>query len=179
MTENVFVHWLMGPTSAGKTTIGLAFTQRLRDNAVPSIHLDGDEVRSILGDSLGFTPEDRFRNVSLYVHLANKCLDAGLNVVVSALTAHQRARRFVTDNVRNLVLVYLECPLEVCIERDSRGLYRKARAGEIAADSIVGLTKPYPAPARPDLMLPTSRLSVEQSVDRLYRHFASRCVAVD
>jgi adenylyl-sulfate kinase len=171
MENKISIYWVMGPTSSGKTTIGTAFSIYLRENNVPSIHLDGDEVRQILGSSLGFSPEDRFRNVSLYVHLANKCLDAGLMVVVSALTAYQQARKFVYENTKNLELIFLDCPLDVCIERDSRGLYKKAERGEIKRDSIIGLTKPYIPPENPAVTLETEKLSIEESVLRPYRHF--------
>jgi len=172
-TDN-FIFWLMGPTSSGKTTIGKAYMQHLRDNDVPSIHFDGDEIRSVLGSSLGFSPEDRFRNVSLCVTLANKCLDAGITVVVSALTAHQEARNYVYKNTKNLVLVYLDCPLEVCIERDSRGLYNKAKTGEIMSNSIIGLTKPYVPPENPDLVLKSDLVSVGESVEQLHQHLSKR-----
>lgn len=158
----------MGPTSSGKTTIGKAYTRFLQEQSVASIHFDGDEFRSILGDSLGVTPEDRFKNVSLCVHMANKCLDAGSNVIVSALTAHDTARRFVKENAKNLVVIYLDCPLEVRIQRDSRGLYHKVQTGEIKADTVIGMGAPYIVPEHPDLVLHSNELSVEESVAAIH-----------
>lgn len=168
------IYWIMGPTSSGKTTIGQAFSQHLKNNSTPSIHFDGDEIRAVLGSSLGFSPEDRFRNVSLCVHLANKCFDSGLTVVVSALTAHQEARDFVLEHTKNLTLVYLDCPLEVCMQRDSRGLYHKVETGDIDPKSIIGLTKPYNPPEFPDIILPSDKLPVDKSVEQLYQHFLSQ-----
>lgn len=158
----------MGPTSSGKTTIGQAYTQHLQHLALPSIHFDGDEFRSILGSSLGITPEDRFKNVSLCVHMANKCLDAGSNVVVSALTAHDTARQFVAENAKNLIVIYLDCPLEVRMQRDSRGLYRKVETGEIKADTVIGMGAPYIAPDNPHIVLNSSELAVEESVAAIH-----------
>lgn len=158
----------MGPTSSGKTTIGQAYTSYLRGLSLPSIHFDGDEFRSILGSTLGITPEDRFKNVSLCVHMANKCLEAGLNVVVSALTAHDTARQFVAENVKNLVVIYLDCPLEIRMQRDSRGLYRKVAVGEIKADTVIGMGAPYLAPENPDIILNSSELAVKESVAAIH-----------
>ena len=163
------IFWIMGPTSSGKTTIGEAYTQHLRDNALPSIHFDGDEFRSILGSSLGITPEERFKNVSLCVHMANKCLDAGLNVVVSALTAHEMARQYVAQNVKNLIIIYLDCPLEVRMQRDSRGLYHKVETGELNADTVIGMGTPYLAPENPQIVLKSSELAVEESVAGIHK----------
>ncbi len=166
--SNNRIFWILGPTSSGKTTIGRAYTQYLRDKSLPSIHFDGDEFRKILGPSLSLSPEDRFKNVSLCVYMANKCFDSGLNVVVSALTAHEPSREFVMRNAKNLVLIYLECPIETCKERDSRGLYSKAERGEISAGSIVGLETPYLIPKNPHIVLQSNKLSVEESVIQIH-----------
>ncbi len=88
----------MGPTSAGKTTIGKLFVEDMRAADIPSIHYDGDEIRSFFGDALGFRPEDRLRAVSTCVHPAITATEAGLNVVVSALTANDDARNYIKEN---------------------------------------------------------------------------------
>ena len=99
MSKKPFVLWLMGPTSAGKTTIGKLFVEDMRTSDIPSIHYDGDEIRSFFGDALGFRPEDRLRAVSTCAHLAITAAEAGLNVVVSALTANDDARNYIKENV--------------------------------------------------------------------------------
>lgn len=170
MNNNTFILWLMGPTSAGKTTIGRLFVDNVRSLDVPAIHYDGNEVRAFFAPKMGFRPEDRLRAVSACVHLANKAFDAGLNVVVSALTANEDARQFVRTNVRNLVLAYLRCPMEVCFKRDSLGLYRKARNGEIDPNMITGMLAPYAPPSDPDIILDTDKLSPEQSIESLKAH---------
>jgi adenylylsulfate kinase len=157
----------MGPTSAGKTTIGRLFVDHIRKAGMPAIHFDGNEVRDFFGSSLGFQPEDRLRAVSTCAYLANKSAEAGLNVVVSALTANEDARQFVRKNVRNLVLSYLKCPMEVCFERDARGLYRMAREKKIEPDTVIGLDSPYVPPSDPDIVLETAVLSPDESVKRL------------
>ncbi|NQU56710.1 MAG: adenylyl-sulfate kinase [Rhodospirillales bacterium] len=167
MNKKPFVLWLMGPTSAGKTTTGKRFVEEMRAANIPSIHYDGDEIRSFFGDTLGFRPEDRLRAVSTCAHLANKAAEAGLNVVVSALTANDDARAYIKENVPGLVLTYLKCPIDVCIERDSRGLYRKAREGKVDPKTLIGLEKPYAGPADPDIVIDTSELAPEESVEKL------------
>lgn len=169
MNKKPFVLWLMGPTSAGKTTTGRLFVDNMRDAGIPAIHYDGDEIRSFFGDTLGFRPEDRLRAVSTCAHLASKAAEAGLNVVVSALTANDDARAFVRENVPNLVLGYLQCPIDVCIERDSRGLYRKVREGKVDPKTLIGLDDPYNAPQDPDIIIDTSVHAPEESVEVMKR----------
>ena len=164
MKNNRFVLWLMGPTSAGKTTIGREVIKKFRSSKIPIIHYDGDETRSIFGKAFSFSSEDRLQNVSACVYLANKASEAGLHVVVSALTANQNARTYVEKSLNNLVLVYLKCPLEVCIERDSRGLYRDVKEGKIDPKTLIGFEKPYPDVSNPNLSIDTSQHTIEASV---------------
>ncbi len=164
MSKKPFVIWLMGPTSAGKTTIGKLFVEDMRAADISSIHYDGDEIRSFFGDALGFRPEDRLRAVSTCAHLAITAAEAGLNVVVSALTANDDARNYIKENVPNLVVAYLKCPIDVCIERDSRGLYRKAREGKIDPKTLIGLDKPYAMPDDPEITIDTSKHNPEESI---------------
>ena len=167
MSKNPFILWLMGPTSAGKTTVGKLFVDHMREAGTPAIQYDGNEVRNFFGPTMGFQPEDRLRAVSTCVHLANTATKAGLNVVVSALTAKDDAREYVRENIRNLTLVYLKCRMEVCFERDSHGLYRKAREGLVDPKTVIGLDTPYVAPTNPDITLETDKFSPEESVEYL------------
>ena len=112
MRNKKFVLWILGPTSSGKTTIGKMLVEEMRITNIPAIHYDGDEIRSFFGKTLGFEARDRLRAVSICAHLANKASDAGLNVVVSALTANDDARDYIVNNVPNLIRIYLKCPLE-------------------------------------------------------------------
>src|SRR5512147_3083205 len=101
------VLWLLGPTSAGKTTLGTRVVAELRNEGIPAILFDGDEVRALFGSGHGFDADSRLRVVSVLVHLANKAADAGLHVVVAALTAGQDAREYIRANVRNLTVGYV------------------------------------------------------------------------
>lgn len=161
--------WLMGPTSAGKTTIAAALVERLRAQEVRALHYDGDEIRDLFGD-LDFTGASRLRVVGALVALATKASDAGLAVVVSALTANPDARRLVVGLGERLVLCHVDCPIDVCAARDPKQLYRRAQRGEI--DTLIGVNTPYLAPENPDIVLATDRLSVAECVEQLLRKLA-------
>ncbi len=158
----------MGPTSSGKTTIGEHLLERLRAAGSPSMHFDGDEVRNFFGENLGFDVSDRQRVVATLVHLANKTSAAGVNVIVSALTASEDARRLVLDTVKNLIIVYVKCSIETCAERDPKGLYAQAKNGEI--DTLIGVNSNYLPPDNPDLVIDTEDLSPAEAVDAIIRH---------
>jgi adenylylsulfate kinase len=158
-SKHGMVIWLMGPTSAGKTTLGASLLVQLREKGVPTIFYDGDEMRALIGESHGFSTADRMRTVSGLVHLANKAVDAGLLVIVAALTANEDARRYVHENIADVLVGYVHCPLEVCAERDPKGLYERARNGEI--DTLIGYNVDYLPPHNPAIVLNTHQKSVK------------------
>lgn len=151
----------MGPTSAGKTALANEVLRVLKQKGFGVIHYDGDEVRDFFGPGFGFNSENRLRVVSTLVHLVNKALGAGLNVIVSALTANSDARHFVRKNVKSLILVSLECSIEKCIKRDQKGLYAQALKGEI--NTVIGLNTKYEPIENPDIIIDTDRNSTEES----------------
>lgn len=167
-----FALWLMGPTSSGKTTLAELLIRRLLDEGAAAINYDGDEVRNFFGDSHGFAPADRLRVVSTLAHLANKATASGVNVVVSALTANDGARQLVRDTVSGLIVCYVKCPIEVCADRDPKGLYAKARNGEI--DTLIGVNSEYRPPENPNIVIDTEALSPRQAIDAIvgYLHQA-------
>ncbi len=168
-----FVLWLLGPTSAGKTVVGRTLTERLRNKGSYVLHFDGDEIRSFYGTRLGFSDDDRFRAVATCAYLANKAADAGIDVVVSALTARADARQHVRNTVKNLSIGYLRCPIETCMKRDSRGLYGKAHRGEIDPSTIIGLNSPYPSPSYPEITIDTDKHSIAESVEILQAYLST------
>jgi adenylylsulfate kinase-like enzyme len=159
------VLWLLGPTSAGKTTLATRVVADLRGQGVPAILFDGDEVRGFFGPDLGFGPDSRLRVVSVLAHLANKAADAGLQVVVAALTAGQDARQYVRENVDKLTIGYVACSVEACAKRDPKGLYGKAMRGEI--DTLIGYNSEYRPPDDPDLVLDTEAYSLDELAARI------------
>jgi adenylylsulfate kinase-like enzyme len=165
---------LLGPTSSGKTTIATELLLSLRKKGTPVIHYDGDEVRDLFGDSIGFSTKERFRVVNTLVHLANKSVDAGLNVIVSALTANHDVRKFVKNRVNKLIVGYVKCSIEECIRRDPKGLYSKAQKGEI--DTLIGFNQEYCVPENPDIIIETEIKSLTETIihleDFLYKNKA-------
>jgi len=159
------VLWLLGPTSAGKTTLATRVVADLRTAGIPAILFDGDEVRGFFGAQLGFGAESRLLVVSVLAHLANKAAEAGLNVVVAALTAGEDAREYVRKNVRNLTTGYVACSIQGCAERDPKGLYGKAMRGEI--DTLIGYNSMYRPPENPDFVLDTELHSLDELAARV------------
>ena len=160
-----FVLWIMGPTASGKTTLAREMLKILSKKERPVIHYDGDEVRGFFGPNLGFKVKDRLLVVKTICYLANKALNSGVNVVVSALTANEDARGYVVKNVRKLIIIYLECSLEKCIKRDKRGLYKKALSGEI--DTLIGINSAYIPFKNPDIIIKTENKSIGNSAIEL------------
>ena len=160
--------WLMGPTSSGKSTIAEYFVKALRDEDKTIIHYDGDEIRDFFGKDFGFSENNRGKVVETLAHLARKANEAGIDVVVSALTAHQTARDYIANQIPNLIIGYVNCPISVCAERDPKSLYEKARKGEI--DTLIGYNSEYLAPRNPDIILDSNTLSIDENTRNLINH---------
>jgi adenylyl-sulfate kinase len=158
--------WIMGPSSSGKTTLGMNLIDKIRKMGGRVLHYDGDEIRGFFGKDFGFSEKDRLRVVKTLVHLANKGLDSGLNVVVSALTAKETAREYVAKNLKNPILIYLECSVEKCAERDPKGLYRKALRGEIK--TMIGVSEKYRSPKNCHIILNTERNGIDCCLNLLF-----------
>lgn len=157
------VLWFTGLSGAGKSTIAHATEERLHQLGCRTYVLDGDNVRHGLCGDLGFTVEDRHENIRRIGEMSKLFADAGI-VTLTAFISPLRADR---ERVRRLVgtdflEIYCRCPVEVCEERDVKGLYRKARAGEIK--DFTGISSPYEEPDNPELIIDSSRMAVEESV---------------
>jgi adenylylsulfate kinase len=162
--------WLTGLSGSGKSTIAVDLEKRLLERGVRTYILDGDNIRHGLNKNLGFSPEDRTENIRRIGEVAKLFTDAGL-VTLTAFISPYRADR---DQVRGLmrdgdfVEVYVDCPVEVCEQRDVKGLYKKARAGEIK--EFTGISAPYEEPLRPELTIKTAGQSVEDSAKQIMAH---------
>ncbi len=166
MIEQPPVVWLMGPTSPGKTTLARSLVQILRhQEKLTPVHWDGDDVRNLLGENLDFSPESRFRVVRALALLAAITSDSGVLTIVSALTAHKDAHQLIRESLPRLLIVHVHCPIETCMERDPKGLYRRAVAGEI--DTLIGYNQEYVPPEAPDLKIDTSSVSIGACVETL------------
>lgn len=159
--------WFTGLSGSGKSTIACALEASLLGRGVRAYRLDGDNLRTGLNRDLGFSDTDRSENIRRIAEVARLFCDSGAVAIVGAISpfrADRDAARKLHEEDREGPLRFLEihvhAPLAVCEARDPKGLYRKARAGEIAG--FTGIDSPYEAPERPELVLDTSRLSVEE-----------------
>ncbi len=163
------VIWLTGLSGSGKSTLAYALERRLTEIGALTFALDGDNVRMGLCKDLGFSAEDRNENIRRIGEVAALFAEAGLLVLTSFISPY-RADRIAAKatSKNNFVEVYLDVDVEVCERRDPKGLYKKARAGEIA--NFTGVSAPYEAPANPDVRVNTDKLSVEECVEKIVVH---------
>ncbi len=161
-----FTLWFTGLSGAGKTTVAEIVEKELRDRTGIVEVLDGDIVRTNLSKGLGFSREDRDTNVLRIGFVANLLTRNGVAVIVSAISPYKEARDQVRRDIGDdFIEIFVDCPVEVCAERDVKGLYKKAYAGEIAA--FTGVSDPYEPPAAPELTLRTNEEEPEESARRV------------
>jgi adenylyl-sulfate kinase len=163
------VLWFTGLSGSGKSTIGHRVERMLIARGAFAYVLDGDNVRHGLNSDLGFAPEDRVENIRRIGEVARLFADAGALVVSAFISPYRKDR----DRIRGLmgegefVEVFVDTPLEICEARDPKGLYKKARAGEIS--NFTGLDAPYEAPEHPEVHLLTAELSVDEAAAQVIR----------
>jgi adenylylsulfate kinase len=163
--ERGFTLWFTGLSGAGKTTIAEIIEKELRERGRRVEVLDGDIVRTNLSKGLGFSREDRNINVLRIGFVANLLTRNGVAVIVSAISPYKEPRDQVRRRIIDFVEVFVDAPLEVCAERDVKGLYKKAFAGEI--EQFTGVSDPYEPPAAPDLVLKTAEEEPEESARKV------------
>ncbi len=166
--------WLTGLSGSGKSTIAVELEKRLCERGIRTYILDGDNIRHGLNKNLGFSPEDRTENIRRIGEVAKLFTDAGL-VAVTAFISPYRADR---DQVRaimgngDFLEVHVDCPVEVCEQRDVKGLYQKARAGQIK--EFTGISAPYEAPLKAELTVKTHQQPLDESVRQVLGALESR-----
>jgi adenylylsulfate kinase len=161
--------WFTGLSGSGKSTIAVALEQVLMQRGKVAYRLDGDNIRHGLNKNLGFSAEDRAENIRRIGEVAKLFADAGIITITSFISPYRSDR----DMVRTLhagsnlpfLEVYIECPLEEAEKRDPKGLYKKARAGQIKG--FTGIDDPYEAPEKPELVVATHECSVAESVQQV------------
>ncbi len=161
------VLWFTGLSGAGKSTVANAFEQALHARGYHTYLLDGDNVRHGLNKNLGFSHEDREENIRRIGEVAKLFVDAGVIVLSAFISPYRRDREMVRALLPEgeFIEVFVSTPLEVCETRDPKGLYKKARAGEIRG--FTGIDDPYEAPETPEITLHTDQQDVEASVTQL------------
>jgi len=159
------VIWFTGLSGSGKTTIAHVLEEKLANADVPVELLDGDVVRENLSKGLGFSEEDRNTNIRRIAFVAHLLQRNGTFVITAAISPYRAIREEARATAKDFIEVYANAPLEVCEERDVKGLYAKARAGEIKG--FTGIDDPYEPPSGPEVELRTDELSVEESAQKV------------
>ena len=161
-----FTLWLTGMPGAGKTTISSLLERWLRDHGEPVERLDGDEVRKRLSKGLGFSREDRDENIRRIGFVAKLLCRNGVIVIVAAISPYRSVRDELRLSIGTFVEIHVDCPMNVLIARDSKGLYKKALSGEIA--HFTGISDPYEPPLNPELVIDSSTERPEESAKRVW-----------
>ncbi len=162
-----YVIWITGLPAAGKTTIGEALTEVLKKDGQRVEHLDGDRLRNLFPDT-GFSKEDRNSHIHRVGYLASMLEKNGVTVVASFISPYRDARTFVRNQCQQFIEVYLCTPLDECEKRDPKGLYEKARNGEI--ENFTGINDPYEPPENPEIEIDTSNQPVEKPISTILKY---------
>ena len=165
MSNKGFTLWFTGLPSSGKSTIADAVARKLKEMGLKVERLDGDIVRKSLTSDLGFSAEDRRKNIERVTFVAKLLTKHGVAVIASFISPYRDMRRKSREEIGNFVEVFVKCPLEVCIERDTKGLYKKALRGEIK--NFTGISHPYEEPENPEIVIETDKYSIEDCVRKV------------
>ena len=166
ITTQGFTVWLTGLSGAGKSTIANAFREHLSASGLLNLAiLDADELRASLCKDLGFTREDREANIRRIGFLGKILTHHGVPNTVAIISPYRKIRREIREMINAFLEVYVNCPLEVCEQRDVKGLYAKARMGEIKM--FTGIDDPYEPPENPEVTVYTERETVQESIQKI------------
>ena len=174
LNQQATLIWFTGLSGSGKSTLAVQLEAQLHAHGFKTYLLDGDNIRAGLNKDLNFTDEGRIENIRRIGEVSKLLLDAGV-VVLSAFISPFNVDR---EQVKNIVgagqyiEVFVDAPIEVCEQRDVKGLYKKARAGEVK--NFTGIDSPYEAPQKPDVHIPTHQFSVDQSIETLLNYLLPR-----
>lgn len=159
--------WFTGLSGSGKSTVAIALERELHQRGLLCRILDGDNIRSGINNNLGFSPEDRVENIRRIAEVGKLFVDTGIITIAAFISPNNQLRNMASEIIgkENFIEVYISTPLEECERRDVKGLYAKARRGEIK--EFTGISAPFEAPENPDIELDTSKLSLKESVDIL------------
>lgn len=159
--------WFTGLSGSGKSTVAIALERELHARGILCRILDGDNVRSGINNNLGFSAEDRVENIRRIAEVARLFVDTGIVTIAAFISPSNALREMAAEIIGkdDFVEVYVDTPLSVCEERDVKGLYKKARTGEVK--NFTGISAPFEAPEHPALRLDTSKLTIQQSVGKL------------
>ena len=168
------VLWFTGLSGSGKSTLANGLHQKLFDIGIHSIVLDGDNTRLGINKDLGFSNEDRIENIRRVAEITKLFVETGHIVITAFISPFKEnrieAKKIISEN--DFLEVYVDSTLETCEKRDVKGLYKKARSGEIK--SFTGISSTYESPEKPDICVKTDHKSIEESIDYLYLEIKSK-----
>jgi adenylylsulfate kinase len=160
-----FTLWFTGLSGSGKSTIAERVALRLERKGVPVEIMDGDVVRTHLSKGLGFSREDRDENIKRVGFVCQLLTRHGIAAIASVISPYREARDYNRQQIKNFVEVYTRCPVEICAQRDIKGLYQRAANGEIKG--FTGVDDPYEPPSNPEVVCRTDTESIEESVEKV------------
>ena len=174
LRQNSFLLWFTGLSGSGKSTIANALEHKLHEEGFKTYALDGDNIRKGINSDLNFSPEDRKENIRRIAEIANLFVDAGVIVLAAFVSPYKKDREFIANvvGIDNFVEIFVNTSIEECEKRDVKGLYKKARAGEIK--DFTGVNAPYEAPDSPDVEIVTDGVSIEECVVKIYDQIKSK-----
>ena len=159
--------WFTGLPCSGKTTLAKAVREELERRGYYVESLDGDVTRKYLSKGLGFSKEDRDENIRRVGFVCSLLTKAGAIVTAAFVSPYEAIRQEIREQIKDFVLVYVRCPVEVCIERDVKGMYKKALAGEIK--NFTGISDPYEEPENPEVIVDTDKETIEESASKVIK----------
>jgi adenylyl-sulfate kinase len=164
--------WFTGLSGSGKSTVANILVERLKNGGAKVEVLDGDVVRTNLSKGLGFSKEDRDANIRRIGFVCNLLSRNGVVAIAAAISPYAEIRNEVRRAAENFVEVYVECPLDTLVERDPKGLYKKAIAGEIK--NFTGVSDPYEAPENAEVTFNSSECTAEEAADKIWNYLVER-----
>ncbi len=166
--------WFTGLSGSGKSTVANEVSHRLHQMGKLNYILDGDNIRHGLNKDLGFSPEDRAENIRRISEVANLFADAGVITITAFISPYRKDRDFCRSLAGDgrFIEIYVKASLETCEKRDPKGLYKKARAGEIK--EFTGISAPYEEPLNPEIILDSDNLSIEEEVEKVLEYLKEK-----
>ncbi|GAF71123.1 unnamed protein product [marine sediment metagenome] len=167
MLKEGWTLWFTGLHGSGKSTIAEKLASILRRESIPVVILDGDEIRKTISSDLGYTIEERDKHMQRVAQICKLISDSGILNIASVASPTERSRKYAKKIIKNVLIIYTKCPVEICEQRDVKGHYKKAKNKEKIFNNFVGKYVKYEVPKSPDITLTTNKENVDESVNKL------------
>ncbi|GAA3650385.1 adenylyl-sulfate kinase [Asaccharospora irregularis] len=169
LSQKSVLLWFTGLSGSGKSTVASALEKRLHEMGKITYLLDGDNIRHGLNSDLGFSEEDRIENIRRIGEVSKLIVDAGIITISTFISPFKKDREKIRDLLgKDFIEVFIDCPLEVCEQRDPKGIYKKARNGEIK--NFTGIDSPYENPENPEITVSTYLNNLDECVDKIIEY---------